>query len=151
MADLGNMRFLKRFPESKHDQILQVMSYLEMCGLSGRDLVSIGGFVDRRATSTRYKAAKQRVDDYIKHKTIVPIGKDGTGQMQNRFRYKGIDGDYVFSSDGWSDWKVTSVKTNDVKRFAVTDRIWPSHVHWTRRHFYSVIMDIAEGNIKLNF
>lgn len=146
-----NMRFLKRFPEDKHAQILQIMSYLEMCGLSGRDLVSIGGYVDRRAMSQRYQHTKQRVQEYIDQGTIRPIGSDRIDQIVNRFKLKTLNGDYNFEQDGWSDWNATSLKTKVKQRVRCQDRDWPAHVHWTRRHFYNMVLDIAEGDFKPNF
>ena len=151
MADTGKMRFLRRFPESKHEQIRQVMSYLEMCGLSGRDIVSIGGYMDRHAASELYRAAQDRVKAFIDQKTIRPIGGDHKDQVVNRFKYCGIDGDYNFVNDGWAGWEVTSMKTKAKKRFSNTDRVWPGHVHWSRRHFYDMVLDIADGNVRLNF
>lgn len=151
MADTSKMRFLKRFPEDKHAQVLQVMSYLEMCGLTGRDLVSIGGYVDRRLMNERYQSAKARVQDYIDQKTISPIGADNQDRVESRFKYKGINGTYNFDSDGWSYWSATSVKTKVKKRFPTSSRDWPSHVPWSKRHFLEVVLDIAEGNIKLDF
>lgn len=151
MADLGKMKFLKRFPENKHDQILQLMSYIEMCGVSGRDLVSIGGYIDRRAVSARYQDAKQRVQEYIDQGTVRNIGSDRKDQIMNRFKWKTLSGDYNFETNGWSTWDVVSVKTKIKQRVTTQDRQWPSHVHWTRRHFFNVVLDIAEGQIQLNF
>jgi hypothetical protein len=151
MADTSKMRWMRRFPEDKHEQILQIMSYLEMCGLSGRDLVSIGGYVDRRAASQRHQYAKERVQDYIDQKTIVPIGADRKDQLENRFKLKTLNGDYNFETNGWSSWEVTNVKTKARKRVDPLDRDWPGHVHWTRRNFYNMVLDIADGNFQANF
>ena len=38
---------LKRFPKDKHEQIAGLVQYATLMGLSGRDLVSIGGKMDR--------------------------------------------------------------------------------------------------------
>lgn len=151
MADLGKMKFLKRFPDSKHEQIRQVMSYLEMCGLSGRDIVSIGGYMDRRCAAEHYQAARERVQGFIDQKVIRCIGADRGDQIVNRFKYCGITGDYNFYYDYSSTWDVKSVKTGVRKRVSNSDREWPSHVHWNRRHFYDMVLDLADGRINLNF
>jgi hypothetical protein len=145
------MRFLKRFPESKHEQIRQLMSYIEMCGVSGRDLVSIGGYIDRRAASDRYQAAKERVKAFIDQKTICPIGYNTEDQLANRFKYRGITGNYNFVRNGWSSWEVTSLKTKIKKTINTSNRSWPSHVRWGQREFYDMVLDIADGNVQLNF
>lgn len=38
---------LKRFPKDKHEQIAGLVQYATLMGLTGRDLVSIGGKMDR--------------------------------------------------------------------------------------------------------
>lgn len=122
-----------------------------MCGVSGKDLVSIGGYIDRQRVSERYRAAQARVNEYIEQGTICPIGADRKDQVVNRFKYKGINGNYNFDTDGWSHWSATSTKTKVKKRVTVTSRDWPSHVNWTKRQFYDLVLDLAEGNIQLNF
>ena len=150
MADAGKMRFLKRFPESKHEQIRQLMSYISMCGLSGRDLVSIGGYIDRQRVNEQYQHAKFRVQDYIDQKTIVPIGTDRPDQIFNRFKFKTLKGNYNCSGD-WGSWEVINVKSRARQYFRPSERNWPAHLHWGRRAFYNMVLDIAEGNIQLNF
>jgi hypothetical protein len=150
MADTGKMRFLKRFPESKHEQIKQLMSYITMCGVSGRDLVSIGGYIDRQRANEQYYQAKARVQEYIDQKTICPISADKSDQIVNRFKFKTINGDYNFRGD-WASWEVFSVKTKTRQRYQPTSRSWPGHLNWNRRSFYDMVLDIVEGNIQLNF
>ena len=150
MADSSKMRFLKRFPESKHEQIRQLMSYIERCGVSGKDLVSIGGYIDRQRANEQYQHARARVQEYIDHKTIRPIGQDRPDQIVNRFKFKTLNGDYNCSGD-WSYWEIVSVKTKVKQNYHPTDRGWPAHLHWNRRNFYNMVLDIAEGNVQLNF
>lgn len=150
MADTGKMRFLKRFPEGKHEQIRQLMSYIEMCGVTGRDLVSIGGYIDRQRAKEQYQHAKERVQGYIDQRVIRTIGADHPDQLINRFKFKTVNGDYNCEGN-WSSWEVVSVKTKIRKTFHPDERNWPGHLHWGRRSFYNMILDIADGNIQLNF
>jgi hypothetical protein len=150
MADSGKMKFLKRFPESKHEQIRQLMSYIEMCGVSGKDLVSIGGYIDRRQASEQYQHARDRVQEYIDQRTIRPIGADRPDQVINRFKFKTLNGDYNCLGE-WSSWDIVNVKTKARQRVKPTERDWPNHVHWGRRNFYNMVLDIAEGHVQLNF
>jgi hypothetical protein len=152
MADLGRMKFLRRFPESKHEQIRQVMSYLQMCGLSGRDIVSIGGWIDRHAARERLAAAKERVQGYIDQGTIRAIGRDDPGLIMDRFKYRGITGDYNFYMNDWGRaYRIVSMKTKQSIVHHVTDREWPGNLHWNTRDFYNMIMDIGDGRVQLNF
>ena len=145
------MSFLKRFPESKHEQILQVISYVQMCGLSGRDLVSIGGWIHRSKTTAEYRVNKERVQAFIDQKTIRPIGSDPPEQVANRFKYKGLQGDYNFVNHHWGQWEVTSMRTKVRNSYRPKDRDWPGHVHWQTRCFYNCVLDIADDSSWLNF
>lgn len=150
MADTSKMRFLKRFPDSKHEQIKQLMSYIEMCGVSGRDLVSIGGYIDRQRLTAQYQHAKARAKEYIEQGTIRPIGKDRPDQIVNRFKFKTLTGDYNCSGN-WSSWEVVNVETKARQHFNTGNRNWPAHLRWNSRSFYDFVLDIAEGQIQLNF
>lgn len=151
MADTGKMKFLRRFPEDKHDQIVQVMNYLQMCGLSGKDIVSIGGWMDRSVRSNLWRANKERIQQYIKDGVIVPIGRDRTDDMRNRFKYKSANGDYNFDLDYASRWTVTSMRTKARMTVIPHSYEWPAHIHWHQREFYDIIMSIADGRFSLNF
>lgn len=151
MADTSKMRFLRRFPESKHEQIQQLMSYIQLCGVTGKDLVSIGGYLDRSRKSETYRQAKERVDTYIRDGIISAVGKDSPDQMPNRFKYNGIDGVYRVDNDGWNRWNITSSSTKVQKIVQPTQHDWPSHLRWGKRQFYDVVLDIADGKLKLDF
>jgi len=151
MADTNKMRFLRRFPESKHEQIQQLMSYIQLCGVTGKDLVSIGGYLDRSRKSETYKHTKERIDTYVCDGVITPIGKDNRDQMPNRFKFKTINGTYQIVNDGWDRWSVTSNSTKVRKDARPTGRDWPAHLTWGRRQFYDMVLDIADGNFKLDF
>ena len=143
------MQFLKRFPIEKHDQIKQLMTYIEMCGVSGKDLVSIGGYIDRRRLSESYKHRKSLVDAL----PISPVGSDHAHNesYDTRFNYKTEQGTYRFETDGWNTWSITSNKTKVVKKHTAVTRDWPAHLKWRRRMRYEIMLDVIEGNIKLNF
>lgn len=152
MADTGEMRFLKRFPKEKHEQVRQIMGYIEMCGLSGRDLVSIGGWIDRQTLRERYQHARSRVEDYVKSGVIRPIGRDSESQIVNRFKFRTTNGDYNFTSEGgWQTWHVASLATKTIRTVRSTTRDWPAHVKWTRREFYDLVLDISDGKVILNW
>lgn len=59
MEDLElNFTKLKRFSREKHDQIASLINYATLMGLSGKDLVSIGGKMERDSSS---KERKERI------------------------------------------------------------------------------------------
>lgn len=151
MADAGKMRFLKRFPEDKWEQIKQVMSYIQMCGLTGKDLVSIGGYIDRQKKNELLDSIKEVYNDYIKTKRIQPVGNDSIKNLRNRFKIKSLNNNYRFDEHGWNTWSVTNYRTKACKLINCIEQDWPSHVKWGDRIVYNVLMAIRNGDIQLNF
>lgn len=145
------MKFLKRFPEGKHEQIRQLIFMAQLSGLSGKDLVSIGGWIDRNKKNDEYRANKDRINELIKQGIILPIGQDSKEQIVNRFKYKSAAGDYNFVSNGWSHWTCTSMKTKVKQNFIPGSYSWPGHIHWNYRYFYNCVLDIVDKKIQLNF
>ena len=143
------MRFLKRFPEEKHDQIKQLMSYIELCGVTGKDLVSIGGYIDRSRKAAQSKIWAERVKSY----NIEPVGKDGPRNVYERFRIKNADGTgYTFVNDGWTDrWTILSNKTLVKKSYQASSREWPSSYSYGKQQLYDMVLDINDGLFKLDF
>lgn len=145
------MQFLKRFPEGKHEQIRQLMVMAQLAGLTGKDLVSIGGWLDRSKKTVEYRANKERINTFIEQGVIRTIGADHKDQIANRFKYKGANGDYNFTDFGWGHWNVVSMKTKAKQTFSSTQRDWPGHLHWNTRRFYDCVLDIADNPSWLNF
>lgn len=145
------MRFLKRFPKEKHDQIRQVMSYIEMCGLTGKDLVSIGGWIDRTRKTEEAQVALQRIADLDPR----PIGNDAKlpkwTWWHERWYVDRPQGRYHFHEDGWYSWRITNTRTKVTQTYHATVRDWPANWSWTRRSAHDIMLDIADGKITLNW
>ena len=146
------MRFLKRFPTSKHQQILQVISYLEMCGLSGSDIVSIGGYLSRVKNADERKKNLARVRA-IKIKPVTSkrrfVSLDYV--LDEAFSIETINGTYRFDRVA-GIWSIRSNKTKVIKNIKPTDtRQWSRHFTWARRDRYNIMLDIADGILKLDF
>ena len=55
-SDVSNDLKFRRFSKEKQEQIRQLVVYATMMSLSGKDLISIGGVLDRRGSVNEYKA-----------------------------------------------------------------------------------------------
>ena len=138
---------LNRFSEARQDQIEQLIAYAELLGLSGRDLVAIGGKLDRDQSKSKKIANMEIVRSF----ECLPIGKDHS--LDNRFKLKTLNGAYNFECvDGWATWQVTSLKTK-VKQ-THSSGMWNYQFpksSYQKLSKYSLLLDIAAGKIPLNF
>jgi hypothetical protein len=139
---------LKRFSDDKKEQLEQFVAYAQLMGLSGRDLVAIGGKIDREQAKQR-KLANMEI---VKGFECLPIGSDTQHDLNTRFKLKTATGAYNFEDDSWNRWEVTSLKTK-VKKFHSVDP-WdydlPKTDYRTRSR-YAILLDIAAGKFQLNF
>lgn len=146
--------FFKRFPKEKQDQVRGLVEYATLMGLSGRDLVSIGGKLDRIKASQE----KARNLEIVKSVKILPIGDDkrykGSSledSLDNRFKIKTTTGSYNFSCS-YSKWTVKSTKTGITQHHSPDNYSYElGNTHWSRRSRYAMILDIANGLFQLNF
>lgn len=83
---------LKRFPKDKHEQIAGLVQYATLMGLSGKDLVSIGGKMDRdsakRERTRRLEICNSMVTPMRGHKIAYPDFKITLGGRQLTARRK---------------------------------------------------------------
>lgn len=135
----------KRFPAEKQDQVRGLVNYATLMGLNGKDLVSIGGKLDRIAAARQRIANVQIIESF----NCLPIGQDKN--IDERFKLKTTTGTYNFEKR-YSDWMVTSASTKKTKRHHadVYNKDLPK-TNWDRRHRYAVLLDIASGELQLNF
>ena len=141
---------LNRFGESKQLQIEQLVAYAELLGLSGSDLVAIGGKIERE----KAKAQKIANMEIIRSFECLPIGRDVINEMSDRFKLKTINGSYNFyNQDGWGFWEVLSLKTKVRKTYHVDmfGHELPKVKGYRVKSRYALLLDIAAGKIQLNF
>jgi hypothetical protein len=139
---------LNRFSKDRQEQLEQFVAYAQLMGLSGRDLVAIGGKIEREQAKQRKLANMEIVRGF----DCLPIGADTKHDLGKRFKLKTADGAYNFEYDGWSRWEITSLKTKAKQGHSVD--IWDYDLPKTDyriRHRYAILLDIAAGKFKLNF
>jgi len=150
MTDEKELIF-KRFPKEKQDQVRGLVEYATLMGLSGKDLVSIGGKLDR------LKKIEQKENNLatISGFECLPIGKDPATpeKFDERFKLKGVTGAYNFETNGDGYWRVYSAATKKSKtHYTLTAGDYElGSVRWHRRCRYAILLDIANGKLLLNF
>jgi hypothetical protein len=150
------MKFLARFPESKHEQIKQLMGYIQLCGVTGRDLVSIGGYIDRERKKETAKYNLARIAD-LDIQLIGADKKNTTRQewWQRRWRVVTSNGDkYDFINDTWHHYRVYSHGTKITMTASPTNTYtgdWPNTWRWQKISAHEMMMDVADGRFLLNF
>jgi hypothetical protein len=143
----------KRFAEDKQDQVRALVNYATLMGLSGKDLVSIGGKLDRIKASRERKQRTAIVQGY----QIKPIGKDANKTkaeqaraVNRRFKLETATGAYYFEQH-YTGWKVTNPRTKVSIRYNSGYYEWGRGVMYDVRERYNLLMDYHEGLLQLNF
>lgn len=136
---------LKRFDKAKHDQLEGLLQWCQLMGLTGKDLVSLGGHIDRFQKSEEAKKNKALAESV----KFDPVGRDA--DMSNKWSYKTADGTrYTFESASWRRVWVTSNKTKVRKSFSM-EYYEVGRGSWTKRDRLQCALNIINGNIVLNF
>lgn len=139
---------LRRFPKEKQEQVEQLVVYAQLMGLSGDDLVAIGGKLARQEASERKIGNMKIIESF----DCLPIGGDTRDHLDSRFKLKTAGGSYNFTNGGWSNWHILSLRTKVKKTVYVMPLNYDlPKVHYLTRERYSLLLGIAEGKIVLDF
>lgn len=135
----------KRFSQEKQDQIRGLVNYATLMGLDGKDLISIGGRLERVKTS------RERVQNRALAESVVTdnIGKDRRHEKWRRFRIKTTTGNYYFDVI-YGDWKITNPKTKTKVTYTPEYNDW-GRINYDQRRYLDICLAVATGEIKLNF
>lgn len=142
----------KRFPAEKQDQVRGLVEYATLMGLTGKDLVSIGGKLDRLKQAIEKKSNLQIVNSF----QCLAIGADSKRRrvdeaLDERFKLKTANGSYNFENS-YGHWKVTSLATKATINHKPDEYAYSlGNVNWRRRSRYAVLLDISRGKLVLNF
>ena len=142
----------KRFPENKQEQIRQFVAYAQMCGLTGKDIRSIGDKLDRERKAVERRQNMVIVNGF----ECLNIGEDAKSGnkksfLNERFKLKTARGTYNFKYDYYG-YRVTSLTTK--KTINHKTDVWAYELP-TRNYDeitrYATLLDIANGKLKLDF
>lgn len=148
------MSYWNRWPKNKHDQILHLLSYAQMCGLTGKDLVSLGNHLERQRVSDDSAVLMHRVHAMPIH---LPESTSQDPWYEQRWwtmpwvvtavngrNYRIIDIDYM--------WFSCRSDTGQQRKLPPqTHCRWPSHWRYRRRHSYDFALDICNGVVVLDW
>lgn len=139
--------FFRRFPAEKQDQVRALVNYATLMGLTGKDLVSIGGKLDRLKAAQEKKARTVIVEELLKHCILFP--KDKNEHNPSRFKYKDASGRiWVFTDVHYYHAKVTS-DSGTTKRFNLdTYDLGGGRSKW---YIKQALMNLHDGTVLLNF
>lgn len=140
---------LKRFSESKQDQVVQLVEYVTLLGITGEDLVSIGNKMIRDTANLKSKSNMEIIDSF----ECLPIGEDHKSKLDYRFKLKTANGAYNFNTGYRGMWHVSSLKTKKTVKHMTNPTFYdlPKTRDYARLYRYSVLLDIANGKLTLNF
>lgn len=135
---------LKRFDKSKHEQLVGLLQWCQLMGLSGKDLVSLGGHIDR--LQTREQAEKNL--DIVRGYKIDNVGR--IEDSDQRFSLKTLNGRYRFDYYTYDQVMVTSYRTK-IKKCLHLDDFEFGRVGWRKRWVYRALLNVHSGKILLDF
>lgn len=150
MEELDVTIEFSRFPKEKQEQIRQLVAYTMLMGLDGKDLVSIGGKLDRLKTKSEIVRNRAIIENMLNEKLIVPVGKDK--DMRHRWAYITPNGRYYFKDSGWRSVIITNSKTGKTQTVPI-----PSWYNFGRyrvgnnRELANIMLCVYNGEILLNF
>ena len=139
---------LKRFDKAKHEQLEQLIAWSQLMGLTGKDLVSLGGHIAR----AQEREEVDRNINLVDNMGCEPIGKDSAMDTRWKFAQRGVVWHCVDSGGYASSVRITNTKTKVTRTFrpghhALGRMGW----HSGRGLRYRTMLDISEGKILLDF
>ena len=142
--------FFRRFPAEKQDQVRALVNYATLMGLNGKDLVSIGGKLDRLKAAQEKKEREAILEEMLARCTY--IGKDNKDKyaikQPTRFNYTDGSGrKWKFDQVDYWGCRVTS----DTGK---TMRLRFQHycdIKSSQRDMKQALLNIHYGHLVLNF
>lgn len=140
---------LKRFSDAKYAQVEQLISYSQLLGLNGTDLIAIGGKLERQAAKARKLENLKIIEGFV----CLPVGRDHKNNINKRFKIEGAHSHYRFENRAYATlWTVINTKTKvrldyvvDIHRYDLPSTDWFTKIR------YAMLLDIASGSFKLDF
>lgn len=140
-----NLTRLKRFDKTKHEQLEGLLQWCTLMGLSGKDLVSLGGHIDRAQAAAEAKSNRALAETI----TFDPVGLSKPDNS-NKWSYNTPNGRYTFQDISWGRVAVTSNKTKVRKNIQI-EQYQLGRLHWQKRERLNCALNIIHGRIVLDF
>ena len=141
----------RRFSADKQEQVRALVNYATLMGLNGKDLMSIGGKLDRIKKKREVERDRSIAEELCKSCVLVTADRKSQGRDIRRWTYTDGSGrTWAFNEADYWQVQVTS-DTGVKKRFRNLERYdlgRMSNDRWTMKQ---VMMNMHNGKIVLNF
>ena len=132
----------KRFSKDKQEQVRQLVAYTTLMGLTGKDLVSIGGKLDR----IQQRKELERKLHIVKSYDVKPIGKDK--KAEGRFKLH-LNGVWYHFTITYNTVQIANQTTKRALRQHYDVESGWGRVPWRLREVYHILWALHEGKIVL--
>lgn len=139
---------LKRFDPAKHEQLEGLLQWCKLMGLTGKDLVSLGGHIDRLQSREEVESNLS----IVRGIQLYTVG--GDPKPDNRCMIKTAKGKYRIEADGHfycSLVTVFSYATKVKQSHRIKNHYELGKVNWRKRAIYSALLDWHHGHLVLDF
>jgi hypothetical protein len=135
----------KRFAQEKQDQVRALVNYATLMGLDGKDLVSIGGRLNRIAANREMKLNEHIVSSM----NIRPIGQDKN--CYNRWAYTDSSGVIYHFKCSYSRYDITNTVTKKTARGYANEyyNVGRRFHIMENRELPNIMLNIYHGNVAL--
>lgn len=139
-----------RFPAEKQEQIRQLVAYTTLMGLTGKDLVSIGGKLDRVQQRREVDQNRAAIKNLIDTKKILRVGKDKN--LSQRWAYDSGAGWYYFVRLSYNVVEVIGANTKEARQMTLTQNYKFGRYKIDGSRLLPIaMMHVLDGNFLLNF
>ena len=148
MEDSETELYFKRFAPEKQATLRELISYTTLLGLTGKDLISIGGRLDRIKLRSEILANRAVVQTM----KLGTVGEDR--DLRSRWSYTTDSGCYHFHNVGYSSVKVHSVSTDMTRKFVFNRNQYNVGNNFPvqgSRYAAPIMLAVHYGDIKLDF
>lgn len=145
----------RRFSLDKQEQIRQLVAYTTLMGLTGKDLVSIGGKLSRLEDKNEAMRQIEIAKSY--ESSIVPVGKTASERKKNEgYSWVYTDGNglrWKFDTNSMWSMNIRSMSTGKTKHVYL-NRSLPAGVRRLckgKMYMYNALIALHQGEFILNF
>lgn len=107
----------RRFSLEKQDQIRQLVAYTTLLGLTGNDLISIGGRLERLTRSREVRQNRQLAQE--QYDSLYEVWQNSRNYGKKFIYTDSSDIKYSIETDHWLGVSVTNNKTGKSKRHSM--------------------------------
>ena len=145
-AELEQDLTFRRFSPEKQDQIRQLVAYTTLLGLTGNDLISIGGRLERLTRSREVRQNRELAQEHYDKLTQVWQNSRSYGKkfIYDTFR----DIKYTIETDHWLGVNLTNNKSGKSKRQTMKSYMTGTGSKGLK---YLVAINIHHGHVDVNF